>query len=329
MAHVVALPVCDGMTMLEYGTVLEALGFVWNDLPSLGYDVRGCGPVDGVRTLGGAVLHPAYGLDQIAAADTVIVTAVTDPRCDSNPEWHEPLRAAAERGARIVSICTGAFALAAAGLLDGRRATTHWRHAGLLQYRFPAVHVTPSELYIQDGPVLTGAGSAAGLDLCLQLIRDDHGAWTANEVARRLVVAPHRDGDQSQFVNIDTLRPDMDKRFADFLQGLVHGIAGVAGLDDMARRAGVSRRTLHRRFRRYTGVAPLEWLMRQRVYRAMRLLETTDDSVSAITARAGFDAEETLRYHFKRQTGLAPTAYRERFRGSDVGRSSARPVAGS
>ncbi|RDB48288.1 GlxA family transcriptional regulator, partial [Tsukamurella tyrosinosolvens] len=224
MSHVVALPVCDGMTMLEYGTVLEALSFEWNDLPSLGYDVRGCGPADGVRTLGGAVLRPAYGLDEIAGADTVIITAVSDPRTDSNPEWHEPLRAAAANGARIVSICTGAFALAAAGLLDGRRATTHWRHAGLLQYRFPRVHVTPSELYIQDGPVLTGAGSAAGLDLCLHLIRSDHGAGTANEVARRLVVAPHRDGDQSQFVNIDTLRPDMDKRFADFLQGLAHGI---------------------------------------------------------------------------------------------------------
>lgn len=329
MSHVVALPVCDGMTMLEYGTVLEALSFEWNDLPSLGYDVRGCGPADGVRTLGGAVLRPAYGLDEIAGADTVIITAVSDPRIDSNPEWHEPLRAAAANGARIVSICTGAFALAAAGLLDGRRATTHWRHAGLLQYRFPRVHVTPSELYIQDGPVLTGAGSAAGLDLCLHLIRTDHGAGTANEVARRLVVAPHRDGDQSQFVNIDTLRPDMDKRFADFLQGLAHGIGGVKGLDDMAARAGVSRRTLHRRFRQYTGVAPLEWLMRQRVYRAMRLLETTNDSVTAITGRAGFDAEETLRYHFKRQTGLAPTAYRERFRGSEVGRSSARPVAGS
>ncbi|WP_019201734.1 GlxA family transcriptional regulator [Tsukamurella sp. 1534] len=313
MSHVVALPVCDGMTLFEYGIVVEALGFAWGDL-TLDYDVRACGPAGGVHTVGGAVLRPGYGLDDIDTADTVIVTAVSDPRRDSNPEWTEHLRAAAANGARMVSICSGAFALAEAGLLDGRRATTHWRYAGLLQHRFPRVRVTPSDLYVRDGGVTTGAGSAAGLDLCFTLIREDHGPAAANEIARRMVVAPNRDGDQSQFVTIDALRPDVDARFADYLQDLSHRIESVAGIDEMAERAGVSRRTLHRQFRRHTGAAPLEWLTRQRVYRAMSLLETTEEPVTAVAARAGFDAEETLRYHFKRQTGLSPTAYRERFR---------------
>ncbi|ADG80614.1 Transcriptional regulator, AraC family OS=Tsukamurella paurometabola (strain ATCC 8368 / DSM/ CCUG 35730 / CIP 100753 / JCM 10117 / KCTC 9821 / NBRC 16120/ NCIMB 702349 / NCTC 13040) OX=521096 GN=Tpau_4043 PE=4 SV=1 [Tsukamurella paurometabola] len=313
MAHVVALPVCDGMTLFEYGIAVEALGFAWGDV-TLDYDVRACGPAGGVHTVGGAILTPGFGLADIATADTVIVTAVTDPRRNSNPEWTEYLRAAAGNGARMVSICSGAFALAEAGLLDGRRATTHWRYASLLQHRFPRVHVTPSDLYVRDGNVTTGAGSAAGLDLCFKLIREDHGPATANEVARRMVVAPHRDGDQSQFVTIDALRPDVDARFADFLESIAHCLDTVAGVDEMATRAGVSRRTLHRQFKRHTGSAPLEWLVRQRVYRAMGLLETTDEPVTAVAARAGFDAEETLRYHFKRQTGLNPTAYRDRFR---------------
>ncbi|GAB3130685.1 helix-turn-helix domain-containing protein [Tsukamurella serpentis] len=313
MSHVVALPVCDGMTLFEYGIAVEALGFAWGDL-TLGYDVRACGPADGVHTVGGAVLRPGYGPSEIATADTVIVTGVTDPRRHSNPEWTEPLRAAAARGARIVSICTGAFALAEAGLLDGRRATTHWRYASLLQHRFPRVRVTPSELYVSDGGITTGAGSAAGLDLCFTLIRADHGPEIANEVSRRMVVAPNRDGDQSQFVTIDALHPDVDATFADFLEAVARSLDTVSGVDDLADRAGVSRRTLHRQFRRHTGSAPLEWLVRQRVYRAMSLLETTDEPVTAVASRSGFEAEETLRYHFKRQTGLSPSVYRDRFR---------------
>lgn len=314
MSHVVALPVCNGMTLFAYGIVVEALGFAWSDLPPLGYDVRTCGPAGGVHTISGAVVTPGYGISEIATADTVIVTGVTDAHTDSNPEWNQALRDAAAGGARIVSICTGAFALAAAGLLDGRRATTHWRYAGLLQQRFPHVQVTPSEIYVQDGAVITGAGSAAGLDLCLRLIHDDHGPQVANDVARRLVTTPYRDGNQSQFVTTDALGPDIDPAFAEYLQTVAHRIEVNTDLDDMAALANTSRRTLHRRFRQHTGLSPIEWLSRQRVFRAMNLLETTSQSITEITANAGFDAEETLRYHFKRQTGLAPTAYRERFR---------------
>ncbi|MDF0528656.1 helix-turn-helix domain-containing protein [Tsukamurella sp. 8F] len=316
MSHIVALPVCDGMTLFEYGTVVEALGFSWSDLPSLGYDVRSCGPASGVHAVGGAVLRPGYGLAEIDSADTVVVTGVTDPSRNCNPEWNAHLRAAADNGARVVSICTGAFALAAAGLLDGRRATTHWRHASLLQRRFPEVRVTASELYVQDGQVITGAGSSAGLDLCLRLIEHDHGPAAANDVARRLVTPPYRDGDQAQFVNTDTLGADIDSEFTEYLQVLSHQLNSIVDLTDMADLANTSRRTLHRRFRHNTGHSPLEWLIRQRVYRAMSLLETTSQPISTITITAGFDAEETLRYHFKRQTGLTPTAYRQRFRRS-------------
>ncbi|WP_270255880.1 GlxA family transcriptional regulator [Kocuria marina] len=310
----VALPVCDGMTLFEYGTAVEALAFAWRDLPELGYDVRTCGPPGGVRSLGGAVVQPEHGLDAIAEADIVILTGVTDPTWDSNPEWIDPLQYAASHGSRMVSICTGAFGLAAAGLLDGRRATTHWRHSALLQQRFPRIRVTPSELFVRDGSVLTGAGSAAGIDLCLQLIREDHGAGLANEVARRLVAVPHREGDQSQFVNTDTLRMATPYTFSAYLDRLSHNLTKKHDVDSMAHQARVSRRTLHRRFRQYTGVPPLEWLTRQRVFKTMSLLESTDRDVGSICELVGFDAPETLRYHFKQQTGLSPTAYRNRFR---------------
>ncbi|MBO0677481.1 helix-turn-helix domain-containing protein [Mycolicibacterium sp. S2-37] len=313
MAHVVAVPVCDGMTMLETGIVIEALGFRWSDQLDLGYDLITCGDTSGVSVVSGAKFYPEHPIDAIADADTVITTCVASVTGDELPGWSPLLRAAAARDARMVSICSGAFALAEAGLLDGRRATTHWRHAATLQRRFPEAHVTPQHLYVRDGNILTGAGSAAGLDLCLTLIRDDHGATAANRVARHLVAAPHRDGGQAQFIDHDT-SPNPSDDFGVILDGILADLDQPHDTDSLARAAGVSRRTLARRFRDELGTTPMKWLTRQRIFLAMELLETTRETVEAITRRCGFESPATLRYHFVDQVGLSPTEYRSRFR---------------
>ncbi|GAA1590037.1 helix-turn-helix domain-containing protein [Leucobacter aridicollis] len=310
----VVLPVCDGMTLFEYGTVVEALSFSWGDIDDLGYEVRTCGPSTGVRTLGGAALYPDDGLEAIEAADMVILTGVSDPHHDSNPEWTEPLQRAASRGARIASICAGAFALAEAGLLDGRRATTHWRHAALLQARYPNVLVTPSELVVRDGSIVTSAGSSAGLDLCLELIREDHGTAVANEVARRLVAVPHREGGQAQFVNTYPLPDTAPRAFGAMLDEISSDLVGNHSVASLALKARVSRRTLTRWFHEFTGVAPMTWVSRQRVLRAMSLLEHSAAGIATIAAEVGFGAVESFRYQFRVHVGLAPGEYRRRFR---------------
>ncbi|OBB59211.1 hypothetical protein A5757_14730 [Mycobacterium sp. 852013-51886_SCH5428379] len=316
MGHVVAVPVCDGMTMLETGIVVEALGFRWNDQLDLGYELITCGDTSGVTVVSGATFHPEQSVEAIAEADTVITTCVASVTRDELPGWSPLLRAASDRGARMVSICSGAFALAEAGLLDGRQATTHWRHAATLQRRFPKARVTPEHLYVRDGNILTGAGSAAGLDLCLTLIREDHGASAANSVARHLVAAPHRDGGQAQFIDHDTA-PNPSDDFAAILDGILAELDHHHDTDSLAKAAGVSRRTLARRFRDELGTTPMRWLTRQRIFLAMQLLETTRETVETITRRVGFESPATLRYHFLDQVGLAPTEYRSRFQSQD------------
>lgn len=316
MRHVVAVPVCDGMTMLETGIVVEALGFRWSDQLDLGYDLVTCGETSGVSVIGGATFYPEHPIDALADADTVITTCVASVDSNELPTWTPLLRSASDRGARMVSICSGAFALADAGLLDGRQVTTHWRHAATLQRRFPEAHVTPEHLYVRDGNILTGAGSAAGLDLCLTLIRDDHGAAAANGVARHLVAAPHRDGGQAQFIDRDTT-PDPSDGFGEILDGILTTLDQPHDTDSLAKAAGVSRRTLARRFRDELGTTPMKWLTRQRIFLAMQLLETTRETVETITHRSGFDSPATLRYHFSEQVGLTPTEYRSRFRSSE------------
>ena len=199
--HTVSVLAFDGMAPFELGIVVEVFGLPRPELRVPWYDLRVCAdPGSPIRAVGGLTLATPYDLDAFAAADTVIVPGVADVYGEVSPALIAALRLAHERRARIVSVCSGAFALAAAGLLDGREATTHWQYAGLLQRRYPAVTVNPDVLYVDDGRVLTSAGSAAGLDLCLHLVRADHGAAVANAVARRLVIAPHRDGGQAQFI---------------------------------------------------------------------------------------------------------------------------------
>ena len=203
--------------------------------------------------------------------------------------------------------------LAAAGVLDGRRATTHWRYADELARRYPRIRVDPDVLYVDEGPVLTSAGSAAGLDLCLHIVRRDHGTAVANAVARRLVLAPHREGGQRQFVATPVSQRAEPGRLAALLDWLPAHLDEALSVGDLARRAGMSLRTFQRRFREATGVAPGEWLVRQRIARARHLAETTDLTVEEVATRSGFGAVETLRHHFRRVVGTTPSAYRSAF----------------
>jgi transcriptional regulator GlxA family with amidase domain len=271
-----------------------------------------CAPAPGpVPTENGFDVLVPHGLEAMEGADTVIVPGIGDRAWPVPGAALAALRDAADRGARVASICTGAFVLAAAGLLDGRRATTHWRYAGRLARAFPRVDVDPDVLYIDDGDVLTSAGVAAGVDLCLHLVRRDHGAAAANAVARRMVVAAHRDGGQAQYVErplpsagggLEPTRAWMEERLAEPLS-----------VEDMARHAGYSPRSFARRFRAETGTTPLQWLIGRRVAEAQRLLEGTGLGIDQVAARAGFGSAVALRQHFGRVLGTSPTVYRRAF----------------
>jgi AraC family transcriptional activator FtrA len=256
-----------------------------------------------------------HGLEALARADTVIVPGYDTIDRPPPAAALDALRAAHARGARTVSICTGAFALAHAGLLDGRRATTHWRFAPYLAERFPAVDVDPNVLYVDDGDVLTSAGVAAGIDLCLHIVRCDHGAEVAARVARRIVVAPHRDGGQAQFVERPLPAVAADGLAATRAWALER-LDRPLDVAALARHAAVSERTFARRFRAETRTTPLQWLLAQRVREAERLLEQTDLPIEDVAARCGFGTAASLREHFGRLNATTPSGYRRSFRGS-------------
>ena len=258
------------------------------------------------------VVVPA-GLDALAHADTVVVPGIGDRAWPIGEDALDALRAAAARGARVASICTGAFVLAAAGLLDGRRATTHWQYAERLQRAFPAVDVDPDVLFVDEGDVCTSAGVAAGIDLCLHLVRRDHGAEVANAVARRIVVAAHREGGQAQFVE-RPLPAEPGTGLAATRSWMLERLDAPLTVPDLARHAGYSPRSFARRFVAETGTTPLQWLIARRVVEAQRLLEGTDLGVDAVAARAGFGTAPALRKHFARALGTSPAAYRRAFR---------------
>jgi transcriptional regulator GlxA family with amidase domain len=278
------------------------------------YDWAVCAPVPGPvpAEMGFDVLVP-HGLEALAGADTVVVPGIGDGAWPLPEAPLVALRAAAERGARVASICTGAFVLAAAGLLDGRRATTHWRYARRLAREFPAVAVDPGVLYVDAGDVLTSAGVAAGIDLCLHMVRRDHGAAAANAIARRMVVAAHRDGGQAQYVE-RPLPAAAGVSLAPTRDWIERRLAEPLTVERMARHAGYSPRSFARRFRAETGTTPLQWLIGLRVAEAQRLLEGTDMPVEGVAARAGFGSAVALRQHFARALSVSPTAYRRTFR---------------
>ncbi|MGX4734915.1 GlxA family transcriptional regulator [Kitasatospora griseola] len=276
------------------------------------YQVTVCTAVPGVLAASGGIgVVVDRGLEVVAAADTVIVPS-TASRHDAEPAALEALRAAAAAGKRIASICSGAFVLAQAGLLDGRTATTHWALAEELQQAFPAVRVDADRLFAEDGRIVTGAGSAAGLDLCLHLIDSDFGAAAANAAARAAVVTPVRRGRQAQFVQTPlparTGSP-LDPARSWALQHLDRPIS----LPELADRAKVSVRTLTRRFTAETGVTPFQWLLQQRLLRARELLETTTLTVDQVADRSGLGSGESLRQHLNRHLGMTPAAYRSAF----------------
>lgn len=307
----------DGMSAFETGIVTEVFGLVWPDVDAEWYELTVCTErAEPVRMLGGATLHSPHGLDALAAADTVIVPSVADIDVPPSPELVAALRLAHRRGARLVSICSGAFALAAAGLLDGRRATTHWRYADTLRRRYPRVDVDPAPLYVDDGDVLTSAGCAAGLDLSLHIVRRDFGAAVVNAVARRLVVQPHREGGQAQYIEAPVSADPDDDRVARSMAWARERITEPITVDTLARAAHMSTRTYLRHFARCAGTSPIRWLIGQRVQASLPLLETTAMPVERIASAVGFDAPVTFRHHFQAAMHTSPSAYRRTFRGA-------------
>ncbi|MCL8027532.1 helix-turn-helix domain-containing protein [Nocardioides bruguierae] len=307
----VAALVYDGVAPFELGVVCEAFGLDRADdgVPVLDFAV--CGVTPGpVETDMGFALDVRHDLGRVAEADLVCVPA--QPRGEAPPEIIEALQAAHDRGARLLSVCSGAFTLGAAGLLDGRECTTHWRYTQRLADTFPLATVVPEVLYVDAGQVVTSAGTAAGIDASLHVWRQEHGAAVANVIARRMVVPPQRDGGQAQFIAravpecaADTLAPVLawiDEHLADDL-----------GVDVLARRAHMAPRTFARRFREETGTTPHAWITAQRVRLAEELLERSDRPVDWIAREVGFGNPATLRHHFTRVRGLSPQAYRRQF----------------
>ncbi|WP_424857585.1 helix-turn-helix domain-containing protein [Streptomyces sp. SAI-170] len=307
----VALAVTDGMLHFELSMAYEVFGSAPAGVTVPWYEVTVCGPLP-VR-VGRFLLEPDHGLDRLRDADTVIVPGWADVDVDPPVELVDAVRAAHEAGARVVSLCTGAFVLAAAGLLDGRRATTHWAHTEVLAERHPRVEVDPDVLYVDNGSVLTSAGKAAAMDLCLHLVRLDHGSSVANAAARRLVVPPHRAGGQAQFVATPVPARD-DHPLAALFPWIIERLDQPLTVEDLARRAGMSSRHLGRHFRAATGTTPLQWLLTQRIRHAQELLERTDDSVDTIATATGMGTATTLRRHFNRTVGVPPDTYRRTFR---------------
>ncbi|WP_078963741.1 GlxA family transcriptional regulator [Streptomyces durhamensis] len=277
-----------------------------------GYEVVICAPDPGpVPTTGSLDLHVPHGLEALRKADTVIVAGTGKP-FSPDPRVLRALRESAEAGVRIAALCTGAFSLAEAGLLDGRKATTYWAHADELRRRHPGVEVQGDVLYAQDGQFLTSSGYAAGIDLCLHLIRTDYGAAVANEVARLALVAPVRPGGQTQFTHTP-LPPERGTVCADTRGWAMRNLDKPLTLTDLARHAGVSVRTLTRRFHAESGVSPLQWLLHQRIERARELLETTTLPMDQVAAACGLGTADSLRAHLVRRTGLTPSTYRAQF----------------
>lgn len=308
---VLALPT---VVPFDLGVPLQVFGYPFPGRAARPYRVEVCGLRRGrVPTTRGFELTVAFGLERLRRADLVVIPGIDDTERPIPDAVCRALRAAYARGARLMSICTGAFALAAAGLLDDRRATTHWLDAAELATRYPRVRVDPQVLYVDEGRILTSAGIAAGIDLCLHVLRRDHGAALANAVARRLVVPPHRSGGQAQFIPEPVAHPQGDS--LERTRGwMLERLGDPLTVAAMAAHAGLSVRTFARRFAQETGSAPMRWLLRQRVLRAQQLLETTTASIERIARGVGFGAAVSLRTQFQRALRTSPAAYRRSFR---------------
>ncbi|AGL20629.1 GlxA family transcriptional regulator [Actinoplanes sp. N902-109] len=311
--HLVAVLALDNVVPFDLATPLEVFSRLRLADGSVPYDVRVCAPAPEVAA-GFFTVRTQWTLDVLTIADTVIVPGVADVAVAVPDEVQAALRTAASRGARIASICAGAFVLAAAGLLDGRRATTHWAGAAELAERYPAVEVDPAVLYVDNGQLLTSAGAAAGLDLCLHLIRRDHGSAVAADAARLSVMPLEREGGQAQFIVAEQPPAPRGSTLEPLLRWLDERAADELTTADIAAQAGMSTRTLNRRFREHTGTTPVQWLHLARIRRAQHLLETTVEGVDRIGSAVGFGSPTAFRDRFKRVVGTSPQAYRQAFR---------------
>ena len=313
MLRNVAAIALDGVAPFELGVLCEAFGVDRSDqgLPRLDFAVCGVKPGP-VRTSMGFTVVVEEGLERLAEADLIGVPAM--PRDGEYPEAVlAELRAAVDRGARVLSVCTGAFVLAAAGLLDGRRCTTHWRYSDELAARYPLAKVDCNVLYVDDGPVITSAGTAAGIDACLHIWRSEHGAAVATMIARRMVVPPHREGGQAQFVEAP-IRPAEVQTLSGVLDYMAGRLQEDMTVESLAKLANMSPRTFARRFRAETGTTPYDWLLARRVAAAQKLLEEGDDPIEVVASRCGFGTAGVLRHHFAKRLGTTPQAYRSAFR---------------
>ena len=311
--HRVAVLACDGVVLGDLATPLEIFGRVRDAQGQPCYDVRVCGTTRELQSEHLNLKVP-WGLSSVARADTVIVPGIDNLQRPIPPAVDRVLQSASKRGARIASICTGAFVLAHAGLLDGLRATTHWMAAGELARRHPQTKVDADVLYVDNGRVLTSAGAAAGMDLCLYLVRRDHGASVAARVAKAAVMPLERSGGQAQFIEHKT--PDCPESMAPLLLWMERNLKHSLSLAVIARHARMSTRTLSRRFREQVGLTPAQWLSKARVRRAQHLLETARLSIERIATDAGFGSASVLREHFASVVGVSLAAYRRSFRAS-------------
>src|SRR5690606_34451274 len=298
----------------EFGVVCEVFGLDRSEDGVPRFDFRVCGPVAGqpVRTSVGARVVPDHGLDATDDVDLVVVPAI---RIGSAypPEVLDAVRRAATRGALLLSVCSGVFLLAAAGVVEGRRVTTHWMHADELRRQYPSLDIDPDVLFVDDGNLITSAGTAAGIDACLHLVRRELGAKVANTIARRMVVPPQRDGGQRQFIQRPVPECEEDS-FAELLEWMTEHLDEPLTVRDLAGRAHTSERTLARSFVAQTGTTPLAWLTSQRVAQAQSLLEETALDLEEVARRSGFGSAALLRHHFRRAVGITPTEYRQTFR---------------
>jgi AraC family transcriptional activator FtrA len=312
----VAAVVGSRVASFELGILCQIFGLDRSDdgLPT--YDFAVCSPRPGlVPTTSGFSIEVAHGLDRIAEADLVAVPAWPDLDAPLHEGVATALREASERGAALLAICTGAFALAGAGLLDGRRATTHWQFTERLARQFPRVQIERDVLYVSDGPILTSAGAAAGIDACLHVLRSVHGSATANALARRMVVPAHRDGGQAQYVELPLPpAPVGDHSLAAVLDWATSHLDRPLTVSTLAEQARMSPRSFARHFLAATGTTPHRWLLEQRLQRAELLLETTSLTVDVVAQRSGFGSADTLRHHFARRRGTSPHAHRHAFR---------------
>lgn len=309
----VAVITYDGLCTFEFGIAVEVFGlprpefeFPWYEFTVVSSEHRR------VRAMGGITVEADAGLETLKDAQTIIIPGWRD-RTEHPPEQLIiAIQDASQRGARCISICSGVFVLAAAGLLDGKRATTHWRHMPCLKQLYPEIHIEEDVLYVDEGNIITSAGSAAGIDACLYLIRKDFGSKVANDVARRLVTPPHRDGGQAQFVSTPMqVRPGKSIGLA--MDWARERLSDPIKLEDMAASVHKSERTFLRRFRETVGITPMVWLQRERMFKAQELLEVSTVSLADIASQCGYQSLETFRVSFKRTIGTSPAAYRSRF----------------